>query len=65
LTPEGPVGQAGSYGHPLESKGCPTWILNLRRKLQDHGVLEITNDRLTLLKDHLFNSPTAAAGVTP
>jgi hypothetical protein len=63
LTPEGLVVQAGSYGRPLESKGCPTWIVNLRRKLQEQGVLEITNGRLTLLKDHLFNSPTAA-GVT-
>jgi hypothetical protein len=40
--------------------GCQTWIVNLRRKLQEQGVLEITNGRLTLLKDHLFNSPTAA-----
>jgi hypothetical protein len=42
LTPEGLVVQAGSYGRPLESKGCPTWIVNLRRKLQEQGVLEIT-----------------------
>lgn len=63
LTPEGLVVQAGSYGRPTESNGCQTWIVNLRRKLQDQGIVEITSDRLTLLKDHLFSSPTAA-GVT-
>ena len=63
LTPEGLVVHAGSYGRPLESNGCQAWIINLRRKLQEQGVVEITSDRLTLLKDHLFNSPTAA-GVT-
>ncbi|MET3812565.1 GIY-YIG nuclease family protein [Arthrobacter sp. UYEF3] len=63
LTPEGLVVQAGSYGRPLESNGCQAWIVNLRRKLKEQGVVEITSDRLTLLKDHLFNSPTAA-GVT-
>ena len=29
---------------------------------RERGVVEITSDRLTLLKDHLFNSPTAAGG---
>lgn len=61
LTPEGLVVTAGSYGRPKESDACPPWIVNLRRKLQEKGVIEINSDRLTLLKDHLFASPSAAA----
>jgi hypothetical protein len=61
LTPEGLVVHAGSFGRPVESNGCQTWIVNMRNKLREQGVVEIKNDRLILVKDHLFNSPTAAA----
>ncbi|WP_261620017.1 GIY-YIG nuclease family protein [Pseudarthrobacter equi] len=61
LTAEGFIVAAGSYGRPSESESCPTWIVNLRRKLLEDGVVEFRNDGVTLVKDHLFNSPTAAA----
>lgn len=61
LTPEGLIVAAGSYGRLKESESCPTWIVNLRRKLAEKGVVEFRNDRLILVKDHLFNSPSAAA----
>jgi Domain of unknown function (DUF4357) len=61
LTAEGLIVAAGSYGRPSESESCPTWIVDLRRKLLEDGVVEFRSDRVTLVKDHLFNSPTAAA----
>jgi hypothetical protein len=61
LTPEGLIVAAGSYGRLKESDSCPTWIVNLRGKLAEKGVVECRDDRLILLKDHLFNSPSAAA----
>lgn len=61
LTPEGLIVAAGSYGRLKESGSCPTWIVTLRHKLAEKGVVEFRNDRLILLKDHLFNSPSAAA----
>lgn len=61
LTAEGLIVAAGSYGRSRESESCPTWIVNLRRKLADSAIVEFRNDRLILAKDHLFNSPSAAA----
>lgn len=61
LTQEGLVVDAGSYGRPNESESCPAWIVNLRRRLQEKGVIEISGDRLVLVRDHLFASPSAAA----
>jgi hypothetical protein len=61
LTPEGLIVSAGSYGRLKESESCPAWIVNLRRKLAENGVVAFRNDRLILVKDHLFNSPSAAA----
>jgi hypothetical protein len=61
LTAEGLIVAADSYGRLNESESCPTWIVNLRRKLAENGVVEFRNDRLILVKDHLFNSPSAAA----
>lgn len=61
LTAEGLIVAAGSYGRPNESESCPAWIVNLRRKLVESGVAGLTNDQLVLVKDHLFNSPSAAA----
>lgn len=61
LTAEGLIVAAGSYGRLTESESCPTWIVNLRRKLAESAVVEFRNDRLILVKDHLFNSPSAAA----
>lgn len=61
LSAEGLIVAAGSYGRLTESESCPTWIVNLRRKLAESAVVEFRNDRLILVKDHLFNSPSAAA----
>lgn len=61
LTAEGLIVAADSYGRPTESESCPTWIVNLRHRLAETGVVEFRNDRLILVKDHLFNSPSAAA----
>ena len=61
LTAEGLIVAADSYGRLTESESCPTWIVNLRRKLAENGVIEFRNDRLVIVKDHLFNSPSAAA----
>jgi len=61
LTVEGLIVEAGSYGRPLESASCPSWIVNLRRKLVESGAAQFRNEQLILVKDHLFNSPSAAA----
>lgn len=61
LTVEGLIVEAGSYGRPSESPSCPTWIVNLRHKLVESGAAECRDERLVLVKDHLFNSPSAAA----
>jgi len=62
LTAEGLIVEAGSYGRRIESASCPTWIVNLRRKLVESGAADFRNERLVLVKDHhLFSSPSAAA----
>ena len=57
-TSEGFVLLAGSSG-PRESKS--TGIARIRERLGQGGVLEVTDDRIVITKDHAFGSPSGAA----
>ena len=57
-TSEGFVLLAGSSG-PRESK--TTEIARIRERLGQGGVLEVTQDRIVITRDHAFGSPSGAA----
>ncbi|KRE44549.1 hypothetical protein ASG92_12840 [Arthrobacter sp. Soil736] len=60
-TPEGIVVLAGSYGRSEAAPSAATSILNYRQRLTDQGIAAVHNGTYTLLKDHLFRSPSTAA----
>jgi hypothetical protein len=62
-TSEGVVVLAGSYGRAEAAPSAPEPIRNYRQRLIDQGIAAIEGDRYVLLKDHLFGSPSTAAGV--
>lgn len=45
-----------------ESKTAGSWIIGMRKKLIDSGVLKQENDLYVFKEDYLFSSPSAAAG---
>lgn len=44
-----------------ETESAPTWILNLRARLIEQGVLAVMENHLLFEEDYIFNSPSAAA----
>jgi predicted GIY-YIG superfamily endonuclease len=62
FTPEGFVVLAGSTGRAkLTAPTHGTWHINIRNELLAAGVIEVTGDAITFLKDHLFRTPSGAA----
>lgn len=62
-TSEGVVVLAGSFGRAEAAPSAAESIRNYRQRLIDQGIAAIEGDRYVLLKDHLFGSPSTAAGV--
>ena len=62
-TPEGLLVLAGSKGRPGLVPSAPTSIGRQRDILQAEGVIEMDDQHLVFLKDHLFGSPSAAGCV--
>lgn len=62
-TSEGVVVLAGSFGRAEAAPSAAESIRNYRQRLIDQGIADIERDRYVLLKDHLFGSPSTAAGV--
>lgn len=54
---------AGSYGRSEAAASAATSILNYRRRLIEQGTAVVQDATCTLLKDHLFGSPSTAAAV--
>ncbi|MDR0606282.1 MAG: GIY-YIG nuclease family protein [Bacteroidales bacterium] len=42
---------------------CMKWVIELREKLIENGILKEENGILSFLSDHIFNSPSAASSV--
>jgi hypothetical protein len=61
-TSEGVVVLAGSYGRAKAAPSAADSIRNYRQRLIDQGIATIDGERYVLLKDHLFGSPSTAAG---
>lgn len=61
-TSEGVVVLAGSFGRAQAAPSAAESIRNYRKRLIDQGIATIEGDRYVLLKDHLFGSPSTAAG---
>ena len=43
------------------TNGCMKWVIELREKLKENGILKEENGVLLFLSDYIFNSPSAAA----
>lgn len=62
-TAEGFVVFKGAVARAKVTPSIHPWLLDLRTKLVDSGVVEETSDGLLFAKDYVFESPSAAAGV--
>jgi hypothetical protein len=62
-TPEGFVVFAESLARASVVPSIHPWLLGLRTRLIESGVVEETSDGLRFMQDHVFESPSAAAGV--
>lgn len=62
-TEDGLIVFSGSTCNLKESKTAGTWIVNMRAKLKERGVLTEKNTVLEFTKDHVFSSPSASAAV--
>lgn len=60
-TPDGFVVLEGSVGKIQSWSNRPEKLEEDRFELANRGVVQIEDDRVTFLTDHLFNSPSAAA----
>jgi hypothetical protein len=63
LTSEGLLVLAGSTGRPGLRPSAPGTVGRQRDALDADGVIRLSDTELVFLKDHLFNSPSAAGGV--
>lgn len=59
-TPEGMLVLAGSKGHPKLLPSARPGIGEQRKALQAQAVISVDEHELVFLKDHLFDSPSAA-----
>ncbi len=62
-TEEGLVVFKGSKANLIESKTAGTWVIGMRTKLKEKGILIQKDKVLEFTSDHIFNSPSAAAAV--
>ncbi|MGB0652076.1 MAG: GIY-YIG nuclease family protein [Thermoplasmatota archaeon] len=53
----------GSEARSDETGSCPAKVRAVRAKLRDEGILVQRGDKLAFTADHVFNSPSLAAGV--
>jgi hypothetical protein len=61
--PEGFLVRAGSRGRAHTVPSIHDYLLRMRKRLFDDGTLLQEGDQFIFQKDHLFNSPSTAAGV--
>lgn len=61
LVDEGFLVHKGSFSEIINKKGVSPWILKLREKLVEEGILIIQDIVLVFTSDYIFNSPSAAA----
>ena len=61
-TNEGFLVLKGSKAKLNESATAGSWIINMRQRLKDKGVLVDKESHLEFVKDELFKSPSAASG---
>lgn len=45
------------------TNACMKWVIELREKLKENGILKEENGILSFLSDYIFNSPSAASSV--
>lgn len=50
-----------SIGNLKETKTAGLWVLGMREKLKDSGIISEQNNIIIFLADHIFSSPSAAA----
>ncbi|OIQ27152.1 MAG: hypothetical protein BM564_13355 [Bacteroidetes bacterium MedPE-SWsnd-G2] len=62
LTEDGLVVYQGGVCNLKETPTAGNWITGMRSKLREEGVLKEENGVLVFQTDHIFNSPSAAAG---
>lgn len=60
-TEEGLLVLAGSSANIGETKTDDSWVTGLRRRLEEQRIIAREKDVYRFTKDHLFNSPSAAA----
>ena len=62
-TEDGLVVFKGSKCNPNETESASKWVINLRKKLLDKGVLVKEDNAYVFSRDYKFNSPTGGAVV--
>ncbi|WP_421948595.1 GIY-YIG nuclease family protein [Phaeodactylibacter xiamenensis] len=63
LNDDGFVIYSGSYARLETTNSCHDYIITLREKLLNDGILTPKEDKLQFVKDHLFNSASTAGMV--
>ena len=61
-TAEGFLVVKGSKCNLIESRTAGSWIINMRKRLVNAGILKQEENYYVFRKDYLFGSPSAAAG---
>lgn len=62
FTEEGFLVLSGSKCNLKESNTAGTWIINMRARLVEEKILQVKGHVYEFVSDHLFGSPSAAAG---
>ena len=62
FTDEGLLVFTGSTCNIKEVKTAAVWLINMRKRLVDSGILQKKNDVFTFTSDYMFQSPSAASG---
>lgn len=62
LSSEGLIVLGGSKGNAIDRPGIPSGIKSIRERLVAQGIASIAGDFLIINRDHLFSSPSYAAG---
>ena len=62
-TEDGLVVFAGSKANIVEAKSVQGWIVEMRKKLLDQGVMKQEGDVYIFISNYPFTSPSGAAGV--
>ncbi|MDR0413833.1 MAG: GIY-YIG nuclease family protein [Prevotellaceae bacterium] len=61
LIDDGFVVYKNSKAVPNATNGCMKWVIELREKLKENGILKEEKGILSFLSDYIFNSPSAAS----